>query len=153
MNPTVNVRTAHSGDIPSIVDFQLAMAWETESLQLNREVVFAGVSGVFEDTGRGLYYIAEVNGVVVASLLTTYEWSDWRNGTILWIQSVYVKPEFRRQGIYSAMYHYLREKATDDSSIKGIRLYVDKTNLNAYKTYSSLGMNGEHYLTFEWMKS
>ncbi len=152
MTQTVNVRIATRDDIDSIVEFQLTMAWETESLVLSGETVGRGVAGVFEAEGRGLYYVAEVDGKVVASLLTTYEWSDWRNGTILWIQSVFVKPEFRRRGIYSAMYHFLREKVTDDDAIKGIRLYVDKTNHNAYKTYSSLGMNGEHYLTFEWMK-
>ncbi len=152
MNQTVNVRTATREDIPSIVDFQLTMAWETESLELTKEIVEQGVSGVFEVEGRGLYYVAEVDGKVVASLLTTFEWSDWRNGTVLWIQSVFVRSEFRRKGIYSAMYHFLREKAMNDATIKGIRLYVDKTNHNANKTYSSLGMNGEHYLTFEWMK-
>jgi ribosomal protein S18 acetylase RimI-like enzyme len=84
--------------------------------------------------------------------MITYEWSDWRNRNIWWIQSVYVKPEARRKGVYAAMYAHIKNLVQADPSIGGIRLYVDKTNTPAQHTYSKLGMNGDHYQVFEWMK-
>lgn len=93
-------RAAELSDIPDIARFQLEMARETESLDLDFDVCSAGVRAVFEHPERGLYYIGEINQIVVGSLLITYEWSDWRNGVVWWIQSVYVMPQFRRQGVY-----------------------------------------------------
>jgi len=85
-------------------------------------------------------------------LLTTYEWSDWRNGTVLWIQSVYVDLLFRKRGVYAALYSHIKVLVADDKSLKGIRLYVDESNQKAMEVYARLGMNGEHYRVFEWMK-
>jgi len=148
----IHIRKAQKSDIRCIANFQIEMAWETESYKLNAETVIKGVGSVFENEGLGNYYVALVNDEVVASLLTTFEWSDWRNGTVLWIQSVYVKKEFRKQGIYSKLYTYIKDMVALDSSLCGIRLYVDKTNTAAQEVYSNLGMNGEHYRVFEWMK-
>ena len=134
------------------MDFQLAMAWETEGLRLDRSVCAAGVRAVFENPALGQYYISEKDERVVGVALTTYEWSDWRNGVVWWIQSVYVLPEFRRQGIYSGIYGFIRGLAESDSSVRGIRLYVDRRNTTAQEVYTRLGMNGEHYQVFEWMK-
>ena len=89
---------------------------------------------------------------IVASTMITYEWSDWRNGVVWWIQSVYVAPEARGQGVYKGLYAYVQELANDDPNIRGIRLYVDKRNTRAQQVYAKLGMNGEHYQVFEWMK-
>jgi len=148
----MQVRKATTSDIVSIVDFQLKMAAETEGVQLDEPTVFKGVSAVVEDNSKGQYYVTEINGKVVASLLTTFEWSDWRNGTILWIQSVYVLKEFRRKGIYRNMYSHIKTLVLENEKLNGIRLYADKSNLPAQKTYQELGMNHDHYITFEWLK-
>jgi len=149
----MKVRKAISNDIENIVGFQLAMASETEHISLDRETVFKGVTSVFEGHSRGDYYVTEENGKVVGSLLTTFEWSDWRNGTVLWIQSVYVIPEFRRKGVYREMYKFIQEIVNKDSNLFGIRLYADISNTVAHKAYLNLGMKADHYQTFEWMKS
>jgi ribosomal protein S18 acetylase RimI-like enzyme len=146
------VREAIYDDARFIAAFQLAMASETELLILDPDVVDKGVGAVFNDPGKGKYYVTELNGEVIGSLMTTYEWSDWRNGTVLWIQSVYILPQYRRKGAYRKMYLFLQEKVLSDNSLRGIRLYVDKSNSRAQTTYLDLGMNADHYQTFEWMK-
>ena len=146
------VRKATSEDVNSIVDFQLLMARETEEIALNKSTVMKGVSAVLGDNTKGQYYVAETDDKIVSSLLTTFEWSDWRNGTVLWIQSVYVLPEFRRMGVYSSMYSFVKEQVINNSDLKGIRLYADKSNYQAQKTYKTLGMSPDHYVTFEWLK-
>jgi len=144
------IREATIKDRDKIVDFQLAMALETENLQLDKNIVKKGVQGVFEKEGRGKYYVGEINGEVISSLLTTYEWSDWRNGTILWIQSVFVEQNHRGKGIFKTMYQHIKDLVLSDQSYNGIRLYVDKTNTGAQKVYTSLGMDGNHYDLYEW---
>src|SRR5713226_5956984 len=144
----IHYRGGRRDDANAIVDFQQAMARETEEVALDRDVVTRGVQAVFDDSSHGRYFVAEAEGRVVASLLITYEWSDWRNGVVWWIQSVYVEPEFRGQGIYAGLYAYVRQSA--DASVRGIRLYVDRRNTRAQEVYKRLGMDGEHYLVFEW---
>lgn len=146
------IRQASETDSAHIVEFQLAMAWETEQLQLHEPTVTKGVAAVFADASKGIYYVAELNGEVVGSLLTTFEWSDWRNGTVLWIQSVYVKPEYRKRSIFSRLYKHVQELVASNRDLRGIRLYADKTNLSAHGVYEHLGMTAEHYQMFEWMK-
>lgn len=146
------IRKAEVHDIEQIVVFQLKMADETENIELDKTTVISGVSAVVADNTKGRYYVAELNSKVVGSLLTTYEWSDWRNGTILWIQSVYVLPEFRRKGIYRNLYSHLKQMVLENENLKGIRLYADKANETAHKTYQKLGMSPDHYITFEWLK-
>ena len=146
------VRKATFEDVDSIVDFQLLMATETEEILLDKSIVIKGVSAVLNDNMKGQYYVAELEGKVVSSLLTTFEWSDWRNGTVLWIQSVYVLQEFRRKGVYRSMYSFIKEEVLNDANLKGIRLYADKSNYPAQKTYKTLGMSPDHYVTFEWLK-
>lgn len=146
------VRKATSQDVDFIVDFQLQMASETEGVELELSTVTKGVSAVLNDSSKGQYYVCEIDGKVVSSLLTTFEWSDWRNGTILWIQSVYVLPKFRRKGVYRNMYSHIKELVLKDENLNGIRLYADKSNFAARKTYKILGMSPDHYVTFEWLK-
>jgi len=146
----IHYRGGGRDDANAIVDFQQAMARETEEVALDRDVVTRGVQAVFDDPSRGRYFVAVAGGRVVASLLITYEWSDWRNGVVWWIQSVYVVPEFRKRGVYAGLYEHVKQTA--DASVKGIRLYVDRRNTPAQEVYRRLGMNGEHYLVFEWMK-
>jgi predicted GNAT family acetyltransferase len=148
----MHVRGATLNDVESIVDFQLKMAAETEGIELNEPTVLKGVTAVIADNTKGQYYVTEINGKIIASLLTTYEWSDWRNGTILWIQSVYVLNEYRRKGVYRNMYSHIKQMVLENVKLNGIRLYADKSNHAAHKTYQKLGMSPDHYVTFEWLK-
>ncbi len=146
------VREATEKDIPSLLDFQLKMALETENITLEISSLTMGVHRLFKDSTKGRYYVAEENEEVVGCLMTTFEWSDWRNGTVLWIQSVYVSKEHRGKGVYKQMYSHIQQLVETDPDLKGIRLYVDKTNEAAQLTYQKIGMNGEHYTVYEWMK-
>lgn len=146
-------RDAKLSDAASIVDFQIAMAAETEDFALDRDICTKGVKAVFADASLGRYFVGESSGQLVASLMITLEWSDWRNGVVWWIQSVYVIPEFRRRGIYAGLYNHVKQIAERDKNIRGIRLYVDKRNTSAQEVYRRMGMNGEHYQVFEWMKT
>ncbi|MBV8516964.1 MAG: GNAT family N-acetyltransferase [Acidobacteria bacterium] len=148
----VLVRAASRDDAPTIVAFQLAMARETEELALDVDVLARGVEAVFADPSKGRYFVVECDREVVASLMITYEWSDWRNGTVWWIQSVYVLPAQRKRGLYASLYRHVQSLIADDASVRGIRLYVDERNVPAQQVYARLGMNGEHYRVFEWMK-
>ncbi|HEX8618546.1 MAG TPA: GNAT family N-acetyltransferase [Thermoanaerobaculia bacterium] len=145
-------REATVDDAGAIVEFQLAMARETEELELDRAILSSGVAAVFADAARGRYFVAEEEGRVIASLMITYEWSDWRAGMVWWIQSVYVVPELRRRGVYAGLYNHVKTFVDADVAIRGIRLYVDERNKAAQEVYARLGMNGEHYRVFEWMK-
>ena len=146
------IRLARPEDTDAIVDFQVRMARETEGMELDLPTVTRGVRAVFEDPSKGQYWVAESDGRVIGSLMTTYEWSDWRNGTVLWIQSVYVLPELRGSGIYRRMYEHLRERVLASPDLMGIRLYVDRRNTAAQGVYERLGMSREHYEMFEWLK-
>jgi len=112
-----------------------------------------GIEALFANPALGRYFVAESDGRPVASLMITLEWSDWRNGMVWWIQSVYVVEELRRQRVYAGLYEHVKQLASADPAIQGIRLYVDRRNQRAQEVYARLGMNGEHYQVFEWMKS
>lgn len=146
------IRKAEISDINQIVEFQINMAYETENISLQPQIVKKGVTSVFNDIAKGQYYVAEIDKHVIGSLLTTFEWSDWRNGTVLWIQSVYVLPDYRRKGVYRNLYAHIKNVVQNDNHLYGIRLYADKKNTAAHKVYENLGMTKEHYVTFEWMK-
>lgn len=147
----IAIRKATSSDANVIIDFQQKMAWETEHMNLVPAIVSKGVNAVFEDNNRGQYWVAENDGVAVASLLITFEWSDWRNCNVWWFQSVYVLPEFRRTGIFKSMYMHIKNEA-EREGIPGLRLYVETNNSPAQQTYEALGMKSLHYKMYEWMK-
>ena len=147
--PEMTIREARPDDVDVLVRFNAAMAQETEGKSLDVERLTAGVGAVFEAPEKGFYLVAEVKGSVVGSLLITYEWSDWRNATFWWIQSVYVKPDWRRRGIYRAMHDWVYDAARSRSNVCGIRLYVDLDNEIAQNTYANLGMVRAHYDLFE----
>jgi GNAT superfamily N-acetyltransferase len=149
----VQIRIATEEDREFIAAFQMKMAHETEGLQLDEQTLNEGVIRVLRDPEKGKYFVADDDGRVVASLLITYEWSDWRNQWVLWIQSVYVLPEYRQQGVFMMLYQHIKNWVEKDATIAGLRLYVDKTNQKAITVYRRLGMNGEHYRLFEWMKT
>lgn len=148
-NPEITVRMATSADTQILTDFNLAMALETEHKSLAASTVRQGVQGLLEGTETGYYLVAESNGSAVASLMITTEWSDWRNANFWWIQSVYVHPNFRRQGIYSRLYHHVQQLARQDGRVCGIRLYVEQDNLAAQATYRKLGMSETPYRLYE----
>ena len=146
----ITIRQATPDDAGAIIRFQLAMAMETEKMELKTETVTKGVMAVFRDPKKGQYYVAEENDSVVASLMITFEWSDWRNAYVWWFQSVYVVPDYRRKGIFTLMYDYVKLAGVAEG-IAGLRLYVEAENIRAQRTYEALGMDGSHYKTYEWM--
>lgn len=145
------IRKAIPEDAATIIDFQQRMAWETEKMTLAPEIIKKGVKSVFKNHGCGQYWVAEDNGRVISSLLITYEWSDWRNTNVWWFQSVYVIPDYRRKGIFKAMFSQIKKEAEKDNAA-GLRLYVETNNLPAQYTYEALGMQSQHYKMYEWMK-
>jgi len=147
------IEEARIGDLNTLVEFQLKMAMETEELQLDREILSKGVIAVYEDPTKARYFVARIEERVVGMLMITLEWSDWRNGWVWWIQSVYVEQEFRKDGVFRSLYSYIRNVVENSDSIRGLRLYVDKRNIKAQKVYDAIGMTGEHYTTYEWMKN
>jgi ribosomal protein S18 acetylase RimI-like enzyme len=149
MQKHVSVRSAEPRDAKTIADFNIAMAWETEKRALSSEIVSAGVEATFKHAHLGFYVVAERSNEIVGSLMITTEWSDWRNGVYWWIQSVYVRPEFRRQGIYRKLYEYVRAKAAKARNVCGFRLYVERENTVAQNTYKNLGMVETHYRMYE----
>jgi GNAT superfamily N-acetyltransferase len=147
-----NFREARPEEAPALAGFQLALALETEGVVLDAEVCGRGVRAVFDDPSKGRWFVATVGREVAASLLVTPEWSDWFDGSIWWIQSVFVLPAHRGRGLYSGLYDFVKALATLEPSVRGLRLYVDKTNHKAQKVYAALGMSDEHYALYEWMK-
>lgn len=143
------IEQANISDASAIAQFQMDMAAESEGTTLNREVVLRDVTEGLKDEAKGIYLIARnEEGQTVASLLLTREWSDWNCAWYWWIQSVYVRPEYRRQGIYRSMYAKVKEMAKE-ANVSCVRLYVDKTNQRGLSTYQALGMQESHYLLYE----
>ena len=142
---TETIRAAVPADIDAIAAFNAAMAWETEQRRLDPATLRAGVAAVLDDPGHGFYRVAERDGAVVACLLVTYEWSDWRNGRWWWLQSVYVAPEARGLGLFGRMYRAVREQARATPGVCGLRLYVEHDNARAQAVYAALGMTPEPY--------
>jgi len=150
--PNFTIRQAHAADAPAIAEFNRLMAFETEHKKLLPDVILAGVNAMIANPAHGFYLVAESEGEIVGSLMITTEWSDWRNGVIWWVQSVYIVDTHRRQGIYRALYDEVKRLATLDLSVCGFRLYVEKDNVNAQATYRSLGMQETDYLMFEELR-
>ena len=150
----IKVRVARPGDRKRLTDFQMAMALETEGQELDRRIVSQGVKSVLDDPQKATYFVAELEGVkgLVGCLMITDEWSDWRNGWVWWIQSLYVLPEYRKRGVFTALFEHVWMIVDSTSDVKGLRLYVDKNNTRARELYEAIGMSGEHYITYELMK-
>jgi GNAT superfamily N-acetyltransferase len=143
------IRRALPQDADAIAAFNRAMAWETEEKNLAPDVVAAGVRGLLAHPEFGFYLVAEEAGEVVGALLVTMEWSDWRDGLFWWIQSVYVRPTWRRRGVFRRLYGEVRRAALADPAIRGLRLYVDRDNAAARQTYATLGMVATNYAVYE----
>jgi GNAT superfamily N-acetyltransferase len=146
----LTIRRATPADEPVLVAFNAAIAWETEHKKLDPAVLTAGVRAVFEDAARGFYTVA-VNeaGEVVGQMMVTFEWSDWRNGWFWWVQSVYVREDARRGGVFRALYREIERQAAADPTVIGLRLYFERDNTRARATYRALGMSDTTYGVME----
>ncbi len=145
MTSLPQIRIAMPEDVAVVAEFNAAMALESEAVALDKDVLTAGVAAALADAGKAFYLLALVDGNPAGQLMVTYEWSDWRNGWIWWIQSVYVLPEYRRAGVFSSLYRHLRELADARGDVHGLRLYVMRGNAGAKRTYESLGMAHSQY--------
>jgi ribosomal protein S18 acetylase RimI-like enzyme len=145
----VRIRPAEISDGPVIARFNAAMARETEHLELDHERLSSGVEAVLLDASKGFYLVAEHDGSPAGQMMITYEWSDWRNGVFWWIQSVYVAPAWRRQGVFRGLYRHALDQARAQGSVCGLRLYVESANEGARRTYEELGMTKTVYDMFE----
>lgn len=145
----ISIRAANGGDAKALVEFNQAMALETEGKTLQPEILTKGVESVFQDKSKGFYVVAESGEKIVGGLLITYEWSDWRGKWFWWIQSVYILPDFRGKRIYSMIYEFVKNLAREKENVCGFRLYVEKENINAQKVYEKLGMESSYYLMYE----
>lgn len=145
----IKVRLATPADAEFLVRGNAAMALETEHLSLDLDRLRDGVHALFEQPGRGVYYIAEVDAQRAGQMMITYEWSDWRNGLFWWIQSVYVEPRFRSQGVFKTLYRQVEDLARTTSGVCGLRLYVENSNSRAQEIYERLGMQRTAYQMFE----
>lgn len=145
MQTTLRVRDAQRSDGEAIAAFNAAMARETEHKQLDAAVLRAGVAAVLDDAARGFYLIAECDEIVAGCVMITFEWSDWRNGLWWWLQSVYVAPAYRQRGVFRALHAELERRAAKRADVIGLRLYVERDNTRAQRTYAALGMAEEGY--------
>ncbi len=144
----LTITRGKASDIDAIVRFQADMAMESEGTMLDMDRLHHGVTSAINDEQKGIYLVARANGTPIGSLMLTREWSDWNNQWYWWIQSVYVMPEYRKKGVYKAMYATLKDLARENG-VSQIRLYADRTNLSAQQVYQRLGMRESHYLMFE----
>jgi ribosomal protein S18 acetylase RimI-like enzyme len=143
------IRRATSQDSEVVVDFNRRLAEESEGKKLDQALLKAGVGQALADSNKALYFLAEDAGLVVGQIMITTEWSDWRNGWFWWIQSVYVRPESRRRGVFRALFEHVTQAARQDPSVIGLRLYVDEDNHAAQETYRRLGMTETGYFVLE----
>ncbi len=151
MNKEITIRIAKPEDAPALIEFNQAMALETEGKYLDSQILTGGVESVFHDERKGFYVVAESENKIIGGLMITYEWSDWRDSWFWWIQSVYILPEGRGRKIYSRLYDFVKEKARETGEVCGFRLYVEKENEHAQKVYEKVGMKKSYYLMYEEM--
>ena len=143
------IRDAGIEDAPTIVAFNTAIAAETEDHVLDPELIAGGVAAILSDNSKGRYWVAEIADEIVGQIMVTYEFSDWRNGFIWWIQSVYTRRDQRGKGVFSALYRHVESLSRTDEGVAGIRLYVENSNKRAQDMYLSLGMQMRDYRVME----
>ena len=151
MPSEIGVRIAEIKDAETIAEFNTTMAWETEQKQLNPVTIRRGIRAVLDDSDYGFYVVAEGNGEVVGCLMITYEWSDWRSGRFWWIQSLYVRPKFRRRGVFKQLHDFVKAQALQHPEVCGVRLYVEQSNHAAQQAYRRIGMTPTTYQIYEEM--
>ncbi len=143
------IRHAEEKDLDTLTQFNIELAKETEGKELSLKSISSGIQAILKNAEYGFYLVLEKNRKVVGCLMITTEWSDWRNGFFWWIQSVYVPPDFRRQGIFKALYQRIQTMAKDHPNVCGLRLYVDRENHKAQETYHRMGMEETNYVLYE----
>lgn len=145
----IEIRDAQPADHDVIVDFNCQLAEETEGKSLHPDLIGPGVAALLADSTKGRYWLAVSGDQVAGQIMVTYEWSDWRNGMLWWIQSVYIAESFRRQGVFSRLYRHVEQLVHNDPDACGLRLYVEKNNVRAQKTYRRLDMDDSGYLVMQ----
>jgi len=145
----ITVRDATVADAAAIVEFNRLLALESEGKTLDLQLLTPGVRAGLTDPGKCRYFLAEEDGSVLGQMGVTLEWSDWRNGWFWWIQSVYVRAEARRRGVFRAIFEHIQETARKNPAVIGLRLYVDDANRTARETYQRLGLERTGYLLLE----
>lgn len=146
---TIKIRDAVTTDAPQIVAFNQALASETEDKSLGSATLLAGVTQLLADSNKGRYWLAVSDGETIGQIMVTWEWSDWRNGYFWWIQSVYVRRDYRRKGVFRALHEQVRQAAKTSDDAIGIRLYVEKENHAAISTYEALDFFDAGYAFLE----
>ena len=144
----IKIREAGKTDIPILVQHNQALANETENIELSTKTILSGVSKAL-DRDDCHYFVAEFNSEVAGQIMITYEWSDWRNGVMWWIQSVYVRPEYRNKGVFRALFTHIEQLARNRADVKALRLYVMQNNQSGKNTYKALGMRDSRYIVYE----
>lgn len=147
----VQIDRATLEDCDIIADFNIQLALETESKHLDRKLVRTGVLESLGDIRGCQYYVARNKDTVVGQIMFTREWSDWRNGEFWWFQSVYVSPDFRRQGVFQQLSQHVQSLAVSNPDVVGLRLYVESDNEHAQSTYRQLGFHFPGYNVMEKM--
>ncbi|NIM11248.1 MAG: GNAT family N-acetyltransferase [Candidatus Aminicenantes bacterium] len=145
----IKIRKAVLKDVETIAKFNMLAAKETENMEVDPDTALRGAKAIIKDPHKGFYLVAEMKGQIIGQLMVTNEWSDWRNKYFLWVQSVYVLEDSRKQGIFSALFHHLKEMARYRKDVAGLRLYVERYNEAAKMTYESLGMHNPGYDIYE----
>ena len=143
------IRRATPDDKNVVVEFNRLLAEESEGKALDLALLRAGVAAGLADPHKALYFVAEEDGRLLGQLMLTTEWSDWRNGWFWWVQSVYVRPEARRRGVFRALFEHVRQAAVLEPDVIGLRLYVDGDNRVARQTYTRVGLEPTGYLLLE----
>ena len=151
--PCIEIRQASVADVATIADFNIALCRETEGRDLDPTTVREGVGRFVSEPARGRYFLALIGGEVAGQTAHTFEWSDWRNGEIWWIQSVYVHPLHRGRGVFRALFTHIKELGENDTECCGIRLYMERENDSARKTYRCLGLSETCYEVLEHLFS
>lgn len=149
MHIDIKIRKAELPDAEIIADFNLRLAKETENLVLDADRLLSGVTALLRDPLKGVYYVAEIEGQLAGQVMITYEWSDWRNSNLWWLQSVYVKQAFRGRGVFRALFRHVERLAREQGGIEAIRLYMHQNNHTARRSYEALGMTQTGYIVFE----
>lgn len=145
----MKIRKARLSDAATVADFNRRLAWETERRKLEASRITKGVRALLRDSTKGIYFVAQEKGAITGQIMITYEWSDWRNGNFWWIQSVYVRPEFRRRGVFRSLFSRVHKLAKSRRDVCGLRLYVEHGNKRAQRTYAKLKMHRAAYRIFE----
>ena len=145
----IEIRQAAASDVETIAHYNIALCRETEGRELDPITVNHGVRRFVTEAKRGRYFVAVIDGQVVGQAAHTFEWSDWRNGELWWIQSVYVHPDYRGQGVFRALFSHIKEIGEAEVDCCVIRLYMERENETARESYLRLGFSETDYVVFE----